>query len=81
MGGSELYGAKVKNTDDLDIYGVYLEPPELVLGRRDRAIAQEESKNLFGPLWRGEREECSWWLPLQIDNFMRSDLERMYFAQ
>lgn len=32
VGGSELHGAKVKNTDDLDIYGVYLEPPELVLG-------------------------------------------------
>src|SRR5438874_13395480 len=30
--GSELHGAKVKNTDDLDIYGIYLEPPELVLG-------------------------------------------------
>src|ERR1700679_3454435 len=30
--GSELHGAKVKDTDDLDIYGVYLEPPELVLG-------------------------------------------------
>jgi predicted nucleotidyltransferase len=32
IGGSELHGAKVKDTDDLDIYGVYLEPPELVLG-------------------------------------------------
>ncbi len=32
VGGSELHGAKVKNTDDLDVYGVYLEPPELVLG-------------------------------------------------
>lgn len=32
VGGSELHGAKVKNTDDLDIYGIYLEPPELVLG-------------------------------------------------
>src|SRR5437764_14003650 len=32
VGGSELHGAKVKNTDDLDIYGVYIEPPELVLG-------------------------------------------------
>jgi len=28
VGGSELHGAKVKNTDDLDIYGVYLEPLE-----------------------------------------------------
>ena len=32
IGGSELHGAKVKNTDDLDIYGVCLEPPKLVLG-------------------------------------------------
>ena len=32
VGGSELHGAKVKNTDDLDVYGVYLEPPELVIG-------------------------------------------------
>lgn len=32
VGGSELHGAKVKNTDDLDIYGVYLEPSELILG-------------------------------------------------
>lgn len=32
VGGSELHGAKAKDTDDLDLYGVYLEPPELVLG-------------------------------------------------
>jgi hypothetical protein len=32
VGGSELHGAKVKDTDDLDIYGVYLEPPELLIG-------------------------------------------------
>ena len=32
VGGSELHGAKVKDTDDLDIYGVYIEPPELALG-------------------------------------------------
>jgi len=32
VGGSELHGAKLKNTDDLDSYGVYLEPPKLVLG-------------------------------------------------
>jgi uncharacterized protein len=32
VGGSELHGAKIKDTDDLDIYGVYLEPPELVIG-------------------------------------------------
>src|SRR5579864_5063388 len=32
VGGSELHGAKVKDTDDLDIYGAYLEPPELALG-------------------------------------------------
>jgi uncharacterized protein len=33
VGGSELHGAKVKDTDDLDIYGVYLEPPALVLAK------------------------------------------------
>lgn len=32
IGGSELHGAKVKDTDDLDIYGVYVEPPESALG-------------------------------------------------
>jgi len=32
VGGSELHGAKVNGTDDLDIYGIYIEPPELVLG-------------------------------------------------
>ena len=36
VGGSELHGAKIKNTDDLDIYGVYLEPPELALGLEKR---------------------------------------------
>ncbi|MGO8795032.1 MAG: DNA polymerase beta superfamily protein [Candidatus Sulfotelmatobacter sp.] len=32
VGGSELHGAKVHGTDDLDIYGTYVEPPELALG-------------------------------------------------
>jgi len=32
VGGSELHGAKVHGTDDLDVYGVYVEPPEMVLG-------------------------------------------------
>jgi uncharacterized protein len=32
IGGSELHGAKIQDTDDLDIYGVYVEPPESVLG-------------------------------------------------
>jgi uncharacterized protein len=32
IGGSELHGAKVQGTDDLDIYGVYIEPPEMILG-------------------------------------------------
>jgi len=32
VGGSELHGAKVMGTDDLDIYGAYVEPPELALG-------------------------------------------------
>ncbi len=34
IGGSELHGAKMQGTDDLDIYGVYIEPPELALGLR-----------------------------------------------
>jgi predicted nucleotidyltransferase len=34
VGGSELHGAKVLGTDDLDIYGVYIEPPEITLGLR-----------------------------------------------
>jgi uncharacterized protein len=32
VGGSELHGAKVHGNDDLDIYGIYVEPPELALG-------------------------------------------------
>ena len=32
VGGSELHGAKVHRTDDLDIYGVYIEPPDKILG-------------------------------------------------
>jgi predicted nucleotidyltransferase len=32
VGGSELHGAKVHGTDDLDIYGVYIESPEMILG-------------------------------------------------
>lgn len=32
VGGSELHGAKVQGTDDLDICGVYVEPPEMILG-------------------------------------------------
>lgn len=32
VGGSELHGAKLQGTDDLDIYGIYIEPPELALG-------------------------------------------------
>ena len=35
IGGSELHGAKVQGTDDLDIYGVYIEPPELALGLKN----------------------------------------------
>lgn len=32
IGGSELHGAKVKDTDDLDIYGLYIEKPQTMLG-------------------------------------------------
>lgn len=34
VGGSQLHGAKVAQTDDLDIYGVFVEPPEQSLGFR-----------------------------------------------
>jgi len=36
IGGSELHGAKVGATDDLDIYGVFLDPPPVVLGLNPR---------------------------------------------
>ena len=32
VGGSALHGAKVQGYDDLDIYGVYVEPPEKIIG-------------------------------------------------
>jgi len=32
IGGSQLHGAKIHGTDDMDIYGVYVEPPEWALG-------------------------------------------------
>lgn len=32
VGGSALHGAKVEGYDDLDIYGVFVEPPEKALG-------------------------------------------------
>jgi uncharacterized protein len=32
VGGSELHGAKVGQTDDTDLYGVYIETPEEALG-------------------------------------------------
>lgn len=32
IGGSELHGAKVQGTDDMDIYGLYVEPPWYVIG-------------------------------------------------
>jgi len=32
VGGSELHGAKIGQTDDTDIYGVYIEGPEKALG-------------------------------------------------
>lgn len=50
VGGSELHGAKVNDTDDLDIYGVYLEPPTTALGldRQDYYVwstAGDERRN------------------------------------
>jgi predicted nucleotidyltransferase len=35
VGGSELHGAKVGATDDLDLYGVYIAQPAGVLGLKD----------------------------------------------
>lgn len=32
VGGSELHGAKLGGTDDLDIYGLFVEPPDRALG-------------------------------------------------
>lgn len=32
IGGSQLHGAKIKDTDDTDYYGLYIEPPAKVLG-------------------------------------------------
>jgi uncharacterized protein len=31
-GGSKMHGAKLEGTDDTDYYGIFLEPPHLVLG-------------------------------------------------
>ena len=36
IGGSELHGAKVGQTDDTDLYGVYIESPEHALGLSPR---------------------------------------------
>jgi uncharacterized protein len=36
VGGSELHGAKVGQTDDTDVYGVYIEDPEYALGLTSR---------------------------------------------
>jgi predicted nucleotidyltransferase len=32
IGGSELHGAKLGGTDDMDLYGIFIEPPERALG-------------------------------------------------
>ena len=50
IGGSELHGAKVGSTDDLDIYGVYVEPPATALGLKARphfvwSTATDERRN------------------------------------
>jgi predicted nucleotidyltransferase len=36
IGGSELHGAKVGATDDLDLYGVFLDGPSVTLGLEPR---------------------------------------------
>jgi len=50
IGGSELHGAKVGATDDLDIYGVFVEPPSFALGLNPRdhfvwSTASDERRN------------------------------------
>ena len=50
IGGSELHGAKVGATDDLDIYGVFVEPPSVALGLAPRdhfvwSTASDERRN------------------------------------
>ena len=50
IGGSELHGAKVGMTDDLDLYGVFIETPEEALGlnARDHFIwstAEDDRRN------------------------------------
>jgi hypothetical protein len=32
IGGSQAHGAKVDDTDDTDWYGVFIEPPEYIIG-------------------------------------------------
>jgi predicted nucleotidyltransferase len=50
IGGSELHGAKVGATDDLDLYGVYVDSPAGVLGLEPRehfvwSTASDERRN------------------------------------
>ena len=50
VGGSELHGAKVGQTDDTDLYGVYIEAPEHALGLEPRehfvwSTAGDERRN------------------------------------
>lgn len=50
IGGSELHGAKVGATDDLDLYGVFIEQPEEALGLSSRlhfiwSTATDERRN------------------------------------
>src|SRR5215510_14104432 len=50
VGGSELHGAKVGQTDDTDIYGVYIEQPSEILGLDSRehfvwSTAGDERRN------------------------------------
>lgn len=50
IGGSELHGAKVGATDDLDLYGVFLDGPSVTLGLEPRAhfvwsTASDERRN------------------------------------
>lgn len=50
VGGSELHGAKVSQTDDTDLYGIYIEAPQYALGLDPRehfvwSTAGDERRN------------------------------------
>lgn len=48
VGGSELHGSKVGATDDLDLYGVFLDGPAEVLGLRRDGILSGRRRVMTG---------------------------------